>query len=135
MSYEEKLLNFIYKLYSMSGDSPAINESLKDQETDVVVELRIEDVPGVVWQIGSKNKKWIVNKGATDSPSAVLQYLKLKYLNDWWAGKMNSETLFSSGAMQIVEGSFDDLMFMAPVEEPLKVAYQKLKGEFPGLPE
>ncbi len=135
MSYEEKLLNFIYKLYSMLGDNPAIKEALKEQETDVVVELRIEDVPDVVWQMGSKNKKWFVNKGATESTSAILQYLKLKYLNEWWAGKMSSEALFSSGAMQIVEGSFDDLMFMAPVEGPLKVAYQQLKGEFPGLPE
>ena len=59
--------------------------------------------------------------------NAAIEYLKLKYLNDWWAGRMGADALFSQGAMQIVEGSFGDLAFMVPVEEPLKEAYQEIE--------
>ena len=135
MSYEEKLMNFVLKLYSKVGEDPAIVEACNDTEQDVVVELRISDVDDVVWQIGAKNKKWFVSRDAPDTPNAVLQYLKLKYLNDWWSGKMGADALFSQGAMALLEGSFDDLMFMGPVEGPLRAVYSEIKGEFPGLPE
>ncbi len=134
MSYEEKLLNFVYKLYSKLGDDPAIIEACKEQEKDMVVELSTGDTD-VVWQIGAKNKKWIVNKGSVDTPNAAIQYLKVKYLNDWWAGKMAADALFAAGGMSLLEGDLSDLGFMMPVEEPLKKAYQEIKGEFPGLPE
>ena len=135
MSYEDKLANFINKLYTKLGEDPAIVEACKGAEQDAVIELTISDVPDVVWQIGAKKGKWFVNKGSVDTATAAISYLKLKYLNDWWSGKLAAEALFSQGGMQILEGSFDDLSFLAPVEEPLKKAYQELKGEFPGLPE
>lgn len=134
MSYEEKLLNFVYKLYSMIGDTQSIKEAMNEQENDMILELSIGDTD-VVWQIGCKNKKWTVNKGSVDTPNAGIQYLKVKYLNDWWSGKMGADALFSQGAMSITEGDLSDLGFMMPVEEPLKEAYQKIKDEFPGLPE
>ncbi len=135
MSYEDKLMNFAYKLYSKLADDPAIIDACKDQENDMIVELSIGDVPDVVWQIGSKGKKWVVNKGSVDEANAAIQYLKLKYLNDWWSGKMGADALFSQGAMSLLSGDLGDLGFMMPVEEPLKKVYQQIKGEFPGLPE
>lgn len=135
MSYEEKLANFAVKLYSMIGNDPAIIEACKEQTSDMIVELTIADADEVVWQIGAKGGKWIVNKGSVDEANAGIQYLKVKYLNDWWSGKMGSEALFSSGAMSLTSGDISDLGFMVPVEEPLKEAYQKIKSEFPGLPE
>ena len=134
MSYEDKLLDFIYKLYTKLGEDPAIVEACKEAENDAVIELTIGDVD-VAWQIGAKGGKWFVNKGSVDTATAAIQYLKLKYLNDWWSGKLAADALFSQGGMQILDGSFDDLGFLAPVEEPLKKAYQAIKGEFPGLPE
>ena len=70
----------------------------------MVVELSIEDVD-VVWQIGSKKGKWFVNKGSADKANAVIQYLKLKYLNEWWAGKVAADALFAQGAISILEGT------------------------------
>lgn len=135
MSYEEKLVNFIYKLYNSISDDPAIIDACNEREGDMVVELSIGDVEGVVWQIGCKNKKWVVNKGSADESNAAIQYYKLKFLNDWWSGKLGSDGLFSSGAITLLSGDFSDLGFMVPVEQPVKAAYQKIKSEFPGLPE
>ena len=134
MSYEEKLMNFVHKLYSSIGNDPAIVESCKDVPGTMIVELSLGDCD-VVWQIGAKDGKWIVNKGSAEEPNAGIQYLKLKYLNDWWAGRMSAEAMFSQGASSLTSGDLSDLAFMMPVEEPLKEAYQKIKDEFPGLPE
>ncbi len=132
MSYEEKLLNFVFKLYSKLGEDPSVQDACKGQ--NIVIELRLKDVPDVVWQVGAKNDKWFVNKGALDNADAVIEYLKLKYAADWWARKMSIESLFTQGAVAVLMGTVEDLMFLAPIEEPLQTAFQELKSEFPGQP-
>jgi putative sterol carrier protein len=132
MSIKEKLSDFIYKLYSKTVEDPVVIEAARGQE--LVLEMRIADCPEANFQIEVHEGKITVHKGTPKTPNAVVEYLKMKYLKDYWSGKMRSDTMFTSGAVALKAGSLADLMFLAPIEVPLRRAWKGLENEFPGLP-
>ncbi len=131
---EEKLLDFVHRLFTIASIDPSAIEALKGNE--MVVEIQFADCPKANFQVEAHQDKLTVYKGTPKEPTIVMIYAGVQILKYCLEGRMSylHALLMSRDLVANLGGNDEVVFFLEQMERPLRIAWMSLRNEFPGLP-